>query len=239
MDAISRSSDARRQLEHRAGSASARDYRLSRVSECRSPDPARGGLQRAPHTAPQYCRGDRTPTGNELRLRTRIRGIDTGFANLPCLPWPGDAVAMASGEPACDPVPPSIELLASPMVSAAHGAVSGAARRAHCACNGNRRRRKASYGLQPALRESRESRYSPCTNGRGPAGCQEAGAPVADVNRWRSKLRRFVDQSNSILWLSERARDPISTHDTGAWVIPAPTHNRLGVRIRSCGSDSR
>ena len=55
------------------------------------------------------------------------------------------------------------------------------------------------------------------------------------INSRRSEFRclvRFSDRRNSGLWLPECSWTAVSLHNTGAWVIPAPAHNRLGIRIR-------
>ena len=61
--------------------------------------------------------------------------LTQGFAHIPGLPRPGDSLAMADYESAYYPVPASIGLLASAMVSSAHQPFQERHRRTNCIGN--------------------------------------------------------------------------------------------------------
>src|SRR5437667_3432771 len=112
--------NTRCKLEYRARPAPARRDRFSRVAKSGPSDPSGGGCECPPDTLSKYRRGNCTQATDELCLWARVSGIDARPTIVACISWPGDSIPIQPGEPACNPLPAPIGLLASEMVSASY-----------------------------------------------------------------------------------------------------------------------
>src|SRR5215469_3418671 len=105
-----------RKLEHQPGSATSTDHRFPPRRKGRSCTVAVERSKCPPDAPSQLCEGNITETGDELCLRARISGIDSGLACVTRLPRPSHTLPLAAVRCPHHTVPQAIELLASALV---------------------------------------------------------------------------------------------------------------------------